>query len=267
MIRRYSYVIFLSCAASLMLLLGSQVCAQTANTEGTGASYQPAPKDIVTRAKAHTELGSLYFQDGNWIVALEELTIATGINPDYAPAYSIRGLVLYYVKEWESADKDFRKALSLNDRDPEVNNNYGWFLCQTDRAKEAIPYFENAIASPMYRTPEIAFLNLGMCRIKLGELDQAEADIIKSLRLSPGNPQAYFSLAQISYQRGNYDAAKNYLSTLVSMNDPGAQVLWLALRIERRLGDRVAQTNLEAQLRRIYPDSPEYEQFRKGNFE
>lgn len=267
MIRRYSRNIVVSCAVSVLLLLGSQVSAQPAPSEGEGANSLPMPKDIVTRAKAHTELGSLYFQNGDWIIALEELTLATGINPDYAPAYSIRGLVLFYVKEWESADKDFRKALSLNDRDPEVNNNYGWFLCQTDQAKEAIKYFENAIASPMYRTPEIALLNLGMCQIKLNELDIAEENIRKSLRLSPGNPQAYFSLAQISYQRGNYDAAKKHLTNLVTMNDPGAQVLWLALRVERRLGDKGAQNHMEAQLSRLYPDSPEHEQFKKGNFE
>ena len=38
------------------------------------------PKDVHTRAKLHTELGSLYFQSGNYIVALEEMTIAIAIN-------------------------------------------------------------------------------------------------------------------------------------------------------------------------------------------
>ena len=150
------------------------------------------PKDIHTRAKLHTELGALYFQNGNLIVALEELTIATSINPNYAPAYSTRGLVLYYLKEFDSAEKDFQRALNLDDKDPEINNNYGWFLCQIGKEKDSIGYFRKALENSLYQTPEIAFLNLGACQIKIGEVDVAEESIRKSLRFAPDHPQALF---------------------------------------------------------------------------
>lgn len=65
--------------------------AQSSGQSGTVPEPLPAdsrPKDVLTRAKAHTELGALYFQDGNLIVALEELSLAIAIHPEYAPAYS-----------------------------------------------------------------------------------------------------------------------------------------------------------------------------------
>lgn len=225
------------------------------------------PKDNLTRAKLHTELASLYFQSGNLIVALEELTIAISINPDYAPAYSTRGLVLYYIREFESAEKDFRRALSLNDKDPEINNNYGWYLCQTGKVKESIAYFEKAMRNPLYQTPEIAHLNAGACYAKLGELDMAEDFVRKTLRFSPDNPQALFQLAMISYKRGNLDAARAQLMSVIRTNEPSAEALWLLLRVERQLGDKNAETSLATQLRRKYPDSPEYQMLLKGNFE
>lgn len=225
------------------------------------------PKDVHTRAKMHTELGSLYFQNGNLIVALEELTIAISINPNYAPAYSIRGLALYYIDELESAEKDFQRALSLDERDPEINNNYGWFLCQRGKEKDSIAYFQRAIKNPLYQTPEIAYLNAGTCYIKFGDLDAAEENVRRSLRFSPENPQALFQLASISYKRGNYDAAKKHLSDVVRLSDPSAEALWLFLRVERRLGDRAAESSLAAQLRRKYPDSPENQALVKGDFE
>ena len=114
------------------------------------------PKDVHTRAKLRTELAALYFQAQEYIVALEELTLALSVNPDYAPAYSLRGLVLFNLKEFSSAEGDFKRALSLDDKNPEINNNYGWFLCQTGRVKESIDYFQRAIRNPLYRTPEIA---------------------------------------------------------------------------------------------------------------
>ncbi|MDR2112136.1 MAG: type IV pilus biogenesis/stability protein PilW [Candidatus Accumulibacter sp.] len=225
------------------------------------------PKDPRTRAKAHTDLGALYFQDGNLIVALEELTLAAAIDPDYAPAFSTRGLVLYYVKEFDSAEKDFLRALSLDERNPEINNNYGWFLCQTDRAKESIENFERAYKNPMYQTPGSAYLNAGACHIKINELDLAEEALRKTLRLIPENPQALYYLGEVYYRRGNYDAARKQLMGLLNLIEPGPEILWLLLRVERRLGNRADEQSLTTQLRRKFPDSTEYQELLKGNYE
>jgi type IV pilus assembly protein PilF len=225
------------------------------------------PKDVHTRAKLHTELASLYFQEGNWIIALEELTIAISINPNYPQAYSTRGLVLFQLKELESAEKDFQHALSLDEKDPAISNNYGWFLCQIGKEKESIAFFQRAIKNVLYQTPEIAFLNIGACYAKIGELPLAEENVRKSLRFSPGNPQALFQLAVINYKRGNYDAAKENLKNALRLSEPSAETLWLSARIERRLGDRLAEANSTNQLRQKFPDSPEYQELLKGNFE
>ena len=253
-------------------LVGEGALAQTQNQPSN--STQPSeglssaqPKDITTRAKLHTELGSMYFQNGNLIVALEELTIATSINPNYAPAYSTRGIVLYYVKEYASADKDFQKALSLDPKDPEINNNYGWFLCRTGKEKESLQYFEKAIRNPLYQTPEIAYLNAGACYIQLGDLENAEAYIRKNLMLSPENPKGLLQLAKILYAKGNYDGARERVQAVVKQVDPDADALWLYIRIERRLGNTSSEKSLSAQLRRKFPDSPEYQAMLNGDFQ
>ena len=242
--------------------------AQKNTQQSSDAPTQAVPKDITTRAKLHTELASLYFQNGNLIVALEELTLAIAINPDYAPAYALRGVVLYHIKEFPSAESDFQKALKLNARDPEINNNYGWYLCQTGKEKESIDYFLKAIRDPLYQTPEIAHLNAGDCHIKLGELDQAEEYLRRTLRFSPGDLQAQYHLAVIGYKRSNFDAARMYLMEVIkNMPEPTPEVLWLLLRVERKLGDKTAEDSLAARLRRKFPDSPEYQELMKGNFE
>ena len=259
-------VAFLGLCALLPAVVPTAL-AQKSEPPPAEAFSAATPKDIHTRAKLHTELGSLYFQSGNLIVALEELTIAISINANYAPAYSTRGLVLYYIKEFESAEKDFQQAIRLDERDPEISNNYGWYLCNTGKEKESITYFQRALKNPLYKTPEVGFLNAGTCYLKLGDLASAEDYVRRSMRFSPENPQALFQLAIISYKRGNYDAARQHLKNVVRLSDPGADVLWLSLRVERRLGDSEAERSFTAQLRRKYPDSPEYLEFLKGNFE
>ncbi|WP_153109358.1 type IV pilus biogenesis/stability protein PilW [Propionivibrio limicola] len=246
----------------------ASVCAQnTTEPSPESFSQRPVAKDARTRAKLHTELGSLYFQDGDLIVALEELTLAAAIDPTYAKAFATRGVVLYHVKEFDSADQDFRTALNLDEKDPEISNNYGWFLCRTGKPKEALGHFQRAIKNPLYRTPGLAYLNEGECYIKLGELDQAEESLRKGMRLVPGNLQGLYHQAVISYKRGNYDAARKYLSGVIRSERVPAEVLWLALRIERQLGDKAAESAIAARLRRSFPESPEYQAFLKGNFE
>ena len=55
--------------------------AQSQQGGGQNAQQESAAKDPRARAKIHTELGALYFQDGNVPVAMEELTIAIYLDP------------------------------------------------------------------------------------------------------------------------------------------------------------------------------------------
>ena len=69
------------CLCAVLLAAASPAQAQNAAPPASD-TFSPStsvPKDARTRAQVHTELGSLYFQSGNLIVALEELTIATSI--------------------------------------------------------------------------------------------------------------------------------------------------------------------------------------------
>lgn len=225
------------------------------------------PRDARTRAKVHTELGALYLQNGNLAVALEELSIAIAIDPEYAKAYGARGVAGFHAHEIPFADQDFRRALSLDANDPEINNNYGWFLCQVGREKEAIAYFQRAIKNPLYETPERAYLNAGACYAKLGDLAVAEDYIQHSLHIVPNNAQALLELVGINYRRGHLAEAKQQLASLLRRTEPSAEALWLGVRIERRLGDRVAEAKYGSQLRRKFPLSPEAQELLKGNFE
>lgn len=253
--------------ALLILAMVAPASAQNATQAASEVVSSGVPGDPRTRSKLHTELGSLYFQDGNMAVALEELKIAIAIDPAYATAYNVRGLVRLYLREMDTAEEDFKQALRLAENDPEVNNNYGWFLCQTAREKDSVPYFLRAIKNPLYQTPDRAYLNAGRCSLKAGDLDAADDFFQKALRFAPDNPQVLIPLAGINYRRGNLELAKKQLSDVIRRVEPTAELLWLALRIERRLGDRAAEGSYGTQLRRKFSGSPEYQELLKGNFE
>lgn len=235
---------------------------------GAGSSSQNS-SDPRNRAKIHTELGSMYFQAGNQAVALEELGTAIEADSGYFQAYSVRGLVRAALKENGKAEDDFRRALSLAPNDPEVNNNYGWFLCDIGKEKESISYFMNAVRNPLYQTPDRAYTNAGTCSMKAGNLDSAQKYLLKALELSrDGAINTRLQLATLFYKRGNFEEARVYLNDVVrKMDQPTAEALWLGIRIEHKLGDRMAEGGYASRLRGRYPTSQEYQEFLKGNFE
>lgn len=258
-------LLVMACAA---FVPASGAFAQGATQAASEQVTQGGVGDPRTRAKLHTELGSLYFQDGNMAVALEELRIAISADPAYAPAFNVRGLVHVYLREIALAENDFREALRLAANDPEINNNYGWFLCQqSGREKDAITYFMRALQNPLYQTPERAWLNAGQCALKTGDIAAADDYFQKSLRFAPNNAQAMLQLAGISYLRGDFVAARNRLGEVLRKVEPNAEALWLGLRIERHLGDRAAEASYASQLRRRFPASPEFQKLSKGEYE
>lgn len=225
----------------------------------------PATSTRGKSARVHTELAGLYFERSQFGVALEEIEQALQADSRYAQAYSVRGLVHMSLHEDEQAESDFRKSLSLDENDSDTHNNYGWFLCQRDREKEAIPHFMAALKNPLYQTPARAFLNAGLCSRKMGKNQDAKDYLERALIAQPGMVQALLELAEMSFAEGEYSAAKQYFSGLArGLDDMSAEQLWLAVRIERKVGDRNAEASYGLQLRKRFPGARETQLLLRG---
>lgn len=230
-------------------------------------SQQTATSDTRQRAKVHTELGALYMQRGNLGVALEEARAALSADASYGPAYNLMGLVYMQLHEDRDAEKSFEQALALAPNDAETNNSFGWFLCQTGREQRSMQYFHAAIKSPLYATPSMPFTNAGICSLRLKDDKAAEDYLNKALRLDGNNERALFFLADISYRHDRAAAARQYLSELHKLTEPGPESLWLAVRIEHKLGDRESEARFATQLRRKFPGTPELQKLMQGQYE
>lgn len=254
-------------------LIGASLagCVATGGGAGEGAkpavlSQQPSSEQQ-QRAKSHVELGSLYLLDDKPAIALEEARIALSADPDYAPAYNLLGMTHMYLREPRLAEENFLKSLRLAPGDPEVSNNYGWFLCQNGREEQSIPHFMAAARNPLYVAPTKAYTNAGICSLKMKNDQAAEDYLLTALRLMPSNTLALYWLADQSFRLGRYSAAKQWVADIERLIEPTAEVLWLALRIERKLGNREAEIRFATQLRRRFPGSDEQRLLNQGKFE
>ncbi len=182
-------------------------------------------------------------------------------------AYNVLGLINMDLRDNAKAEEAFRRALSIAPNDSDTLNNFGWFLCQTGREREAIPQFMQALKNPLYATPAKPYLNAGICAAKAGDDASAEDFFRKAFSLDPANAGAMLNLAELYYRRNDYAKARFYAERLNKSYEPSAQSLWLALRIERKAGDSTSESSFASQLRRRFPDSAEYKRLQQGQFE
>ena len=223
-----------------------------------------APRD---RARIHTELASTYIQTGNLGVALSEARTAVAADSRYAPAYNVLGLVYMELHENAQAEEAFERSLSLNPDDADANHNYGWFLCENRREEESLRYFLRAVRNPLYAAPQKSYVLAATCAERKNNDRDALEYLQRALRLDPNYLPALLNLAQLKYRLGNFDEARVLISRYNKLIDPSAQSLWLALRIERKLGDYTAATSYANQLRRRFAGSKEYQEMQKGQFQ
>ena len=245
---------------------GSQSAPEADITAETGQQTGEAG-DPRNRARIHSELGGLYFQRGNMGVALEELRMAISADPTYAPAYNVLGLVYMDLRENAQAQSNFERALRLSPNDADVNHNYGLFLCQTGREADSLRYFLAAIRNPLYSQPQKSYAAAGSCAIRANNERDAFEYLERSLRIAPDYLPALMSFAQLLYKKGELERAQTTVAHFNKITDQSAESLWLALRIERKLGDKTAENSLATQLRRRFSGSPEYQNLLKGQFE
>lgn len=92
------------------------------------AKTQQPLGNIDTRPSAETFFleGSVSFILNNYPDAIEKLTVAIGLNPDFGGAYDFRGQAKAKIGEYREAIRDYDQAIKLNgDKDGTTNNNRG----------------------------------------------------------------------------------------------------------------------------------------------
>ena len=80
-------------------------------------------------ALTNLNLAIAYLTENNYDKALEKLNKSLAADSNYAPTYNIFGLLYQQLGDNDKAEKNFKRALSINSVDSSTLNNYGNFLC------------------------------------------------------------------------------------------------------------------------------------------
>jgi len=264
-----SVTALLGWVAAFLLAGGIAGCA------GNGATATPKPETFTEsdepesrkRADNRLKLAVLYFQDGKDNFALDEVKQAILIDPTWFQPYWMRGLIQMKTGDYAPAETSFQKALSINPYSSDVKHNYGVLLCKMKRPTEAMRMFGAALADPTYGQRARTWQEQGVCQMTNGQLADAETSFTRSYQLDAGNPVTGFNLASLLAGRGEWVRAQFYARRINNSDQATAESLWLGIKIERSLGLREAQSQLEAQLLKRFAQSKQALALERGAFD
>ena len=221
-------------------------------------AYKEQQKKDLRRAQTHVELAVGYFKQGKLEYALQNSKKALQAKSDYAPAHSVIALIYEQMQKFDDADDHFKEAIQLDPEDGGLYNNYGVFLCKRKQYEQADRYFLKALAIPQYPTPELAYENAGACAREAHKYDKAEQYLSEALKRNPKLPVSLINMAEIRFEKNNFLSSRAFLQRFEAVSQHSAATLWLGIQIERKLGNKSAESKYSKKLQTEFPKSEQF---------
>lgn len=226
----------------------------------TGAEYNigerrsKASEGAVT-AQSRVQSAQRYLEAGDRDKARSELKQALQADSKSAEAYSLMALMAEMDGKTGDAGGYYRKAAEYAPDRGAVLNNYGVWLCDNNRAAEAMGYFDRTLTDPRYGTPAVALANSGACADKLGKDERADQDLRLALSLDPKSTLALSAMAKLQLRLGKAFEARAFSERRLAIDPISAEALLTASQIEQKLGDTAAAARYVQRMRAEFPDT------------
>jgi len=243
----------------LMVLLIGASLVMSACTYVPVNDLDPARK--IKASNINVQLGIGYLQQNNLEVANQKLNRALIQNPKSATAHNAYGILQERLLQYDVAEKHYKIGAELDVANSQANNNYGAFLCKRGRQAESEKYFLIALKQPLYKTPEFAYTNAGVCMEQIQQDDKAEKYLKKALAARSNFSTALINLAKLYFKQGKNTESLLYLKRFNLVKNSTAKSLWLEARNYLELGNiNVANKKIDA-LKQGFPNSTEYKEW------
>ncbi|MGH8136017.1 MAG: type IV pilus biogenesis/stability protein PilW [Steroidobacteraceae bacterium] len=210
---------------------------------------------VIEAARINARLAMEYLKRDQLSIARDKVERALALNSHDLTVQLAAGLVYERLQDPKRAEKHFRLALRADADSPEAQNALGAFLCRNREFRNGEEMFLKAAGNPLYRTPEVAYTNAGVCARSAKAPERAEEYLRQALTVKTVYPEAYLQLAGVLHDLGNHLQARAFIERFLAVAPATADVLLLGQQIEMALNDRAAADAFGERLRKEFPDS------------
>jgi lipoprotein NlpI len=142
---------------------------------------------------AYNNRGTIYYEKGEYDMAIADYNKAIEISPRYIEAYYNRAKVYNAKKQYDLAISDYSKAIEINPKLAEAYTNRGAIYKTMERYAFAICDYDKAIE--LNPTLAEAYNNRGAAYYAKGDYALAISDYSRAVELKPDFTWAYFNKA------------------------------------------------------------------------
>ena len=222
-----------------------------------GGSGRAEAASTEEAAQQYYQLGARYFRNGSYELARDRLKRAIELDPRLAIAQSTLALTYVRLGNLRLAEEHYERAVRIEPTNVDVRNAYAVFLCQQRRFDDANTQFERARRVDTAERPEIMLTNAGVCMAQKPDYALAESYFREALENKATYGEALLQMALLKQRQGEELASRAFLQRYLSANPASAEILWLAVQIERAIGDERAARQYGDRLLREFPESAE----------
>ena len=208
-------------------------------------------------AVANTELALAYMREGNLAAARDKIEKALTQNSRTARTQMAAGIIYDRLNNRRKAQTHFEQAVKLGKDDPDVLNNAAVYLCRYGDYKRGEQFLLQSAASPLNRTPDVAYTNAGRCARANQRPQEAEQYFRRALATNPKQAEALLQMAEVSLAANNGLQARAFLERYSAVAAVTPSTLMLGRRIEMGLGDSAQAQRYAQRIKDEFPLSAE----------
>ena len=143
---------------------------------------------------------------------------ALEIDSALPEAHALLGMVLMrYDWDWQGAECEFKKAISLNPSYSSAHQLYGVYLQSLGRFEEALHHIR--LAQELDPLSSQIMVSLGMCLWAMRRYDEALKTLQETVEMDPYYYPAHLAIAVVQGQLGNFSEALEEFKKASQLND------------------------------------------------
>jgi Tfp pilus assembly protein PilF len=165
-------------------------------------------EQAIHQSEAQYNLATGLWGEHNVAGAFQHADEAIRLDPDNAQAHYLLGVLYLFREDYSHAESHLHEALAANRRlgtaglpalDGDVNNTLGVVYIRSSRLPQAVEALRAATGDLMYRTPFLAWGNLGWAYSEQHDYTQALNALQQAVQLQPQYCAGWFRIGQVDY--------------------------------------------------------------------
>ena len=178
--------------------------------------------------RINNNLGAVYLQQGRHKEALKHFHNSLLLKKDAPLPYLNIGILYLEEKDYNSSIRYFKEGLEYNPNATQIHYGIAEVYLHQNQLHLAIGHYQAILKSVAKSDAHTIHYKLGTCYFLLGNHTAAVAEFKRTLEINDRHSPSYKAVGVILIERGDYQLAVKYLEKSIKLN-PGNADAWESL--------------------------------------